>query len=70
MHKISYVTQGMINCLYTNMKNIFINPAKNTGIYYTERKYNLKHNVRKRRRHCKQVWYNDECEVLRKNVCY
>ena len=51
------------------MKDMFINPAKNTGMY-KERKSNPKHIVRKRRRHGKQVWYNDECEVLRKNVCF
>ena len=46
---------------------MFINPAKNTGMF-KEWKYNPKHNVRKRRRHGKQVWYNDECEVLRKKI--
>ena len=39
------------------MKNMLINQAKNTGMY-KERKYNPKHNV------------SNECEVLRKNVCY
>ena len=57
----------MINSLYTNMKHIFVNPAKNTGMY-KERKYIPKHNVRKHRRHGKQMWYNDECEVLRKKM--
>ena len=33
LHKISYVTQDMINSLYTNMKNVFINPAKKTAMY-------------------------------------
>ena len=51
------------------MKNMFINPAKNTGMY-KEMKYNPKHFVRKRRRHGKQVWYNDECEVLRKKCMF
>ena len=32
LHKISYVTQDMINFFNTNMKNMFINPAKKVCI--------------------------------------
>ena len=45
------------------MKNMFLNPAKNTGMC-EERKYYPKHNEAQRTWY--QVWYNDECEVLRK----
>ena len=41
---------------------MLINPAKNTGIY-RERKRKTK---QKPRRHGKQVWYNKDCEVSRK----
>ena len=47
------------------MKSIFIEPANSTGIY---REYeNNSRNVRNQsRRHGKKVWFNRECELLRK----
>ena len=44
---------------------MLINPARNTGIY-RERKRKTKHISKKPRRHGKQVWYNEDCEVSRK----
>ena len=44
---------------------MLINPARNTGIY-RERKRKTKHINKKSRRHGKQVWYNEECEVSKK----
>ena len=44
---------------------MLINPARNTGIY-RERKRKTKHINKNPRRHGKQVWYNEDCEVSRK----
>ena len=62
---MSYATQELIDHLYTNMKSIFIEPAILTCIY---REYaNNSRNVRNQsRRHGKKVWFNRECELLRK----
>ena len=44
---------------------MLITPARNTGTY-RERKRKTKHIDKKPRRHGKQVWYNEDCEVSRK----
>ena len=62
---IDHVTQHIVDSLYINIKNMLINPARNTGIY-RERKRKTKHINKKPRRHGKQVWYNEDCEVSRK----
>ena len=63
---MSHATQELIDHLHTNMKSIFIEPANSTGIY---REYaNNSRNVRNHsRRHGKKVWFNRECELLRKD---
>ena len=48
---------------------MLINPARNTGIY-RERKRKTKHINKKPRRHGKQVWYNADCEVSRKECVF
>ena len=62
---IDHATQHIVDSLYINIKNMLINPARNTGIY-RERKRKTKHIIKKPRRHGKQVWYNEDCEVSRK----
>ena len=44
---------------------MLINPARYTGIY-RERKRKTKRINKKPRRHGKQVWYDKECEVSKK----
>ena len=47
---IDHVTQHIVDSLYINIKNMLINPARNTGIY-RERKRKTKHINKKPRRH-------------------
>ena len=62
---MSHATQKLIDHLYTNMKSIFIEPASSTGIYREHT--NNSRNVRNQsRQHGKKVWFNRECELLRK----
>ena len=59
------VTQDIIDNMYIDMKELFIQPAKKTGIYKV---FDKKPNtfIKKTRRHGKQSWYNNECDALRR----
>ena len=59
------ISDDVIDSLYTNMKSIFIQPAKKTCMYKEISKKG-KRLPRKPRRHGKKVWFNDECSTLRK----
>ena len=62
---MSQVTQDVIDNMYICMKELFIQPAKKTGIYKEIEKKSSKF-VKKTRRHGRKSWYNNECDVLRK----
>ncbi len=63
MTNMSLATQSTIDTLYENITSVFIKPAKETGMYkeIKPRKF-----VKKSRRHGRNVWFNNECEILRK----
>ena len=65
LSSMSHVTHDIIDSLYVEMKNIFIQPAKSTGMC-KEIKHGGKQNVKNTRRHGKHTWFNDECEISRK----
>ena len=62
---MSQTTKATIDNMYINMKELFIQPAMKTGIYKV---FDEKPNkfIKKTRRHGRQSWYNNECDVLRK----
>ena len=60
---MSHATQELIDHLYTNMKSIFIEPANSAGREYEN---NSRNAINQSRRNAKKVWFNRECELLRK----
>ena len=62
---MSQVTQDIIDNMYIDMKELFIQPAKKTGIYkvFDEKPSTF---IKKTRRHGRQSWYNNECDALRR----
>ena len=61
------ITQNIIDELYTNVKLIFLKPAKTTGMTKI-----VKHTKfsRRSRRHAKHKWFTKECEILRKDYMF
>ena len=61
------ITQNIIDELYTNVKLIFLKPAKTTGMTKI-----VKHTKfsRKPRSHAKHKWFTKECEILRKDYMF
>ena len=58
------VSQLIIDNLYTCMKDLFLKPAKSSGMH-TNRKYKNKA-LLKRKRHKQHNWFNNDCKTLRK----
>ena len=64
MYRLSYVSQEMIDILYEDMKSLFINPPRKVGIY--KQYENNSKTVPKNLEDMAKPWFNNECEMLRK----
>ena len=62
---MSGISQEIIDGLYTTMKDLFFAPAKTTNMY-NESKSKTRKFVKRPRKYGNNDWFNEECEVLRK----
>ena len=64
---MSQFTQAIIDNMYIDMKELFIQPARKTGIYKV---FDEKPNkfIKKTRSHGRQSWFNNECDALRRKL--
>lgn len=63
LSSVSNCSQSCIDILYDDLCNVFIEPAKTTGMHKT---VNCRSAHKRDRRHKKEEWFNTDCEKYRK----